>query len=328
MIEQTSIANNEEKNQLALTNAILLWADATTQSSSSRRHDLLRDKKLAVTGFFGFIGKSPEQVTPMDVKSWQTMMESSELKPATVYARISRLSSFYQWLMADAVLGELIQNNPVGLARPKAPKAYQTEATKALSDDELRMLLSAIESQANTGDIVAKRDYALLLLYLLTGIRRNELICLKGSDLKFESERLIIRCKVKGGDYIAREVQEPLVITALKSYLMQCERMHVLSTNSPVWTRHDRAGAPGEALTSHAFAKNLKKYARSVGISNIHIHQIRHTYARIISEETGSIIETQEALGHRNIATTRVYVQSIAVKRDKFSQQIKRRLGK
>jgi site-specific recombinase XerD len=328
MIEQTSLAIIEEKNGLALMNAIMLWADATTQSSSSRRRDLLRDKKLAVAGFFRFTRKPPEQVTPIDVKNWQVEMESLKLKPATIYSRISRLSSFYQWLMADIELGKLIGNNPVGLARPKAPKSYQTEATKALSDDELRLLLGVIETKANGGDIVAKRDYVLLLLYLLTGIRRNELICLKGSDLEFNTERLIIRCKVKGGDYVAREVKEPLVVMALNSYLIDCKRTHVLSTSSPLWTRHDRAGAPGEALTSHAFAKNLKKYAKDAGIRNIHIHQIRHTYARIISEETGSILETQEALGHRNVATTRIYVQRIAVKRDKHSQQIKRRLDK
>lgn len=73
--------------------------------------------------------------------------------------------------------------------------------------------------------------------------------------------------------------------------------------------------------------KDLKSYAREAGIEKIHIHQTRHTFARIISEETGSIVETQDALGHKNLATTRVYIGRVAVNRDKHSKQITKRLN-
>jgi len=102
--------------------------------------------------------------------------------------------------------------------------------------------------------------------------------------------------------------------------------MNVLGSNRPLWTRHDRAGRSGAPLSSHSFSKNLKGYALTAGIEKIHIHQTRHTFARIISEDTGSIVETQDALGHKNLATTRVYIGRIAVKRDKHSQQITARL--
>src|SRR5436853_1728224 len=108
----------------ALQNAIALWADATTDASSSRRADLLRDKRRAITDFFAFAGKHPAEVRPSDVKAWQTALEASRLKPATVYWKISRLSSFYTWVMAAPELQEVIRDNPVRLARPKAPKAY------------------------------------------------------------------------------------------------------------------------------------------------------------------------------------------------------------
>jgi integrase len=47
----------------------------------------------------------------------------------------------------------------------------------------------------------------------------------------------------------------------------------------------------------------------------------------VVSEETGSLAETQEALGHKNLATTRAYVQRIAVRRDKHSRKIVERFG-
>lgn len=52
----------------------------------------------------------------------------------------------------------------------------------------------------------------------------------------------------------------------------------------------------------------------------------RHTFARIAAESSGSIVETQEALGHKNPATTRAYVQRIPVKRDKFDAEVAKRM--
>ena len=73
--------------------------------------------------------------------------------------------------------------------------------------------------------------------------------------------------------------------------------------------------------------RNLKRYAAAAGLDHIHLHRTRHTYARIVAEETGSLIETQDALGHESPKTTRVYVQRIAVKRDKHSQSVSKRLS-
>jgi len=79
-------------------------------------------------------------------------------------------------------------------------------------------------------------------------------------------------------------------------------------------------------LTGHAFAKRIKMYTRWAGIGDVHLHQTRHTFARWVSESTGSTIETQDALGHRHAATTTVYVQRVAVKKDGHSTSILDRL--
>jgi integrase/recombinase XerC len=312
----------------ALQSALTLWADATTDSGSERRRDLIRDKQQAISSFFSYLKKTPGEVEPPDVKLWQEEMERLGLARTTIYNRISLLSSFYWWAMRDRQLSQSIQTNPALLARPKAPKAYQTEATKALSDKQLGALLSVVAARAASGEIVGKRDYALLLFYVLTGMRRQEVISLRGKDLEFEDEVLIVRCKMKGGDYVAREITAPEIKEALLDYLRACNRLHALKSDAPLWTRHDRAGKAGTPLLSHAFAHNLKKYAREAGIDRIHLHQLRHSFARIVAEETGSITETQEALMHRHAATTRIYVQRIAVRRDKHSRTIADRLKK
>jgi len=311
---------------LALLNAIHLWAAATTDAESACSQDLLRSKRQAVSSFFAHAGKHPGEVTALDVKNWRDTLEAKGFKPATVYARISRLSSFYTWVMRDPALGQFITSNPAQNARPKCPKPYQTKSSKALDDDQMSTLMRIVMERAETGDVVRKRDYALLLFFITTGMRRQEVVGLRGSDIELRKDDMVVRCRVKGGDYIGRAVNEALVREALLDYLKSCDRMNVLGSNRPLWTRHDRAGRAGAPLSSHSFDKNLKHYAREAGIEKIHIHQTRHTFARIISEETGSILETQDALGHKNLATTRVYIGRIAVKRDKHSRQITERL--
>jgi integrase len=45
-----------------------------------------------------------------------------------------------------------------------------------------------------------------------------------------------------------------------------------------------------------------------------------------VAEISGSLVEIQEALGHKNPATTRAYVQRIPIKRDKFGAEVAKRL--
>ncbi|MBC7930575.1 MAG: tyrosine-type recombinase/integrase [Rubrivivax sp.] len=309
-----------------LGNALSIWADSTTRQTSLKRGGLLHDKISAASAFFVFVGKHPAEVTPVDVRAWRLALEAQGLKPTTVYARLSRLSSFYDWVIIDARMGEAIKSNPVKLARPKAPRAYQTESVSSLTDEQVRGLVALVKGKADLGSVVAKRDYALLLFYLVTGMRRSEVINLRSRDLDEREGILILRGRVKGSDYVEREVRDGVARAALIDYLSSSGRLQALKTDSPLWTRHDRAGKSGAALTSHAFARNLKLYGKQIGLERIHIHQTRHTYARMVAEETGSIIETQDALGHRHASTTRVYVQRIAVKRDKHSERIARRL--
>jgi integrase len=329
---ETALVPLREDTSVALRHALRLWAEASTAPSTERREELQGYKQRVISSFFAFVGKKPGEVSALDVESWRNRLacpkpEGLGLRPNTVYARVCFLSSFFEWAMRDPALKAQITTNPAKLALPKAPKPYQTESVKSWTDDELQAIVDTVRGKATAGEIVGKRDYALLLFYLVTGMRRQEVIGLRGGDLKID-EHITITGKVKGGDYVGREVRDPLLKEALLDYLSSSDRLGTLKTDSPLWTRHDRAGRSSAALTSHAFVKNLKRYARDAGVGDVHLHQTRHSFARIVAEETGSLTDTQDALGHRNASTTRVYVQRIAVKRDKYSDRITNRLKK
>jgi len=95
-------------------------------------------------------------------------------------------------------LRETIRENPARLTRPKPPMTYQTESARPLDDEQLASLVGIIKQRAEAVDVIGKSDYALLLFFAITGMRRQEVIALRGSDLELKPDRLLVRAKVKG----------------------------------------------------------------------------------------------------------------------------------
>ncbi|MDE3088769.1 MAG: tyrosine-type recombinase/integrase, partial [Chloroflexota bacterium] len=253
----------------SLASLVAAWADARTDATSERRGDLRHDKTKAVLDFFAFVGKTPEQITANDVREWQAHLEEEHKAPATVYAMLSRVSSFYNWAK--------VKNPVIDQVRPKAPLPYQSESSKSLSDDDVCSLMAAVKKLSRKS-IAAKRDYAMLAMYFATGMRREEIARLRWGDLQING-KIVFATRVKGGQIVTRELKDPAVQAALLHYLKASRRLKSMKAESPLWTRHDRAGKPGGRLTSHAFSKNLKHYAALAGIGAIHVHMTRHTVA-------------------------------------------------
>ena len=309
-------------NPAIVDNAISLWANHTTDNETQRYNDLIRDKSNAVSDFFNYANKHPILIQASDILDWQKSLKASGLSNATIYAYVSRVSSFYSYLMNCDRFQNIITGNPAQLARPKAPKAYQNESTQALDIEDVKKLIATVKEKADTGKISAMRDYALLLFYLFSGLRRNEVIQLAWKNIKLNGV-VTITIRLKGGDIITKEIKHPALKDAIIDYLTFSNRLQDMQADTPLWTAHDRSGLnKGTQLSSHAFVKNLKKYAHSVGIEHIHLHQLRHTFAVILKEQGASIADIQDALNHKNQQTTLIYTGKLTTKKDRASSII------
>jgi len=303
--------------------SIALWARAKTDPASRRSEGLQRDKAIAVGSFLAFCGRFPADVTPAHVAAWRAELERRQLAPGTVYKMIAAISSFFKW--AAAIPGSGVYQNPVESVRPRAPKAYG-KATRAIPREDVAKILWRIASEIDGGSVQAARDFAITLMLLESPLRRAEVIGLTGADVQTNNGGLVIRARRKGGDYESVRIDAPEVKAALLRYLQMSGRE--LGPDAPLWTRHDRAGEPGAPLSSHAYAKNLKGYARRAGVQpkTVHVHGLRHLRAQVIHETTGAIRDVQEALGHASDRTTRVYVHTIATKPDRHAGTVLRAL--
>ena len=307
------------------------WLTRTVNSSLKRSNDIRNDKSKAVFDFFDFCGKSAEQILPKDVEEWRWNLKTQRLADGTIYNRISALAQFFEYLRKEVGMVKLIPINPAKVSLPKAGKPFQSESVKALSREELGKLLEVVGNHTLDGQPVHLRDFAILQFYVATGRRRAEIIGLRGDSIEIKDGRFFIKAKVKGGFFLNFELDDETTKNALFAYLAATNRTDIFGSENPVWLRHDKGAASANkkiGLTSHGFARRMGIYALEAGIKGFHIHRLRHTFAKIVSEYSESMAETQEALGHSNIKTTQIYVQRLAVKKDKHSKSIRDALKK
>ena len=316
--------------ELDIDSVVESWLTRTVNSSLKRSNDIRNDKSKAVFDFFDFCSKRAERVLPGDVEEWRWNLKTQNLADGTIYNRISALSQFFEYLRNEVGLIKLIPINPAKVSLPKANKPFQSESVKALSQQELKKLLETVENHTLGKQSVHLRDYAILQFYVATGKRRAEIINLRGDSIEISEGRFFIKAKVKGGHFLNFELDDQTAHQALFDYLEATNRTNVIGKNEPLWLRHDKGARKNQrqGLTSHGFAQRMKFYALEAGIKNFHIHRLRHTFAKIVSEVSESMADTQEALGHSNIKTTQIYVQRLAVKKDKFSKSIREALKK
>ena len=323
-----------------LQTSIERWTRATTDQTLTRAKDINRDKTRVVQSFFALVEKQPDEINSQDVLKWQRNLKERDLSERYIYASLSHLSSYFEWLRKTE-LAPFLKINPVQSAMPKPPKKYNSPKAKSLTDGELTNLWRYVEKQAeNDENLIAVRDYSIFRFFTATGMRREEVIDLGADDVRIEDDQILIHTRVKGGNYEWRTINDEEVKAALERYLRLAKRKSTVGQKGrALWIRFDRAAEAAAIdhridhplgdeprLCSHSFDRQVKKYATAAGIGHFHIHQFRHTFARIVAEESGSIIETQEALGHKDIQTTQIYINRIKFKKDKHSRSVRDRI--
>lgn len=312
----------------AIENAAKLWAESTTRQTSAAPRNLLT-KQATVRDFFEFVNTHPARVTPMQVAEWRDIMARNGAADSTVYQKISFLSSFYYYLMQ--VMPGTVRTNPAAAARPRQPRPYHSDKTKALSDDEMRRLFEHVRRLANDDKaphnqmLTHCRDYAMLCIFLKRGMRRESVVALRAGDVVIAGDHIEITADVKGGHRRVFELNDADTALAIRTYWSRTGGRS--NRAMPMWLAHARNSKPGQAVTSSAVAQNMKRYAAAAGIPQFWLHRTRHTYARIVADDQ-RLVDAQDALDHENAQTTKVYAGAVTVRRDRgYSASVTERLN-
>lgn len=256
-----------------------------------------------VEDFIAFCGiETPEEfrdVTRAHVIAWRKLLEHRELAPATVRRKLSAVSSLFDHLCNE----NAVTHNPVGGVKRPAADCNEGK-TPALSDDQARMLLNAPEGDS----LKAKRDRAIIAVYLFHALRRSELAGLKVSDMG--ERRGVVHLTVLGKGSKTRYVPvHPAALSALNDYLDAAG--HADDKNGALFrpVKNNVNGRLDQAITGDGIYVMVKDYGRKAGImvDGLCLHALRATAATNALEHQADIAYVQMWLGHANISTTRLY---------------------
>ena len=150
------------------------WTElAETLLRNLRSPHSRRAYATSLRDFFAVCQRPPGEVTKKDIVAYRDELREQNYSAATINRHLAAIRVLYQ---AAADEGLIDRNPAVGV------KTLETSAegtTPALSGDEVRALLDAIDRTTLPG----LRDYALILLLVGTGLRREEAARLEIADL-------------------------------------------------------------------------------------------------------------------------------------------------
>ena len=214
--------------------------------------------------------------------------------------KLCSIRSFYDYLFKN----NRIPSNVTTLV--PLPKIHEKPILRLSMDEMHRML-----EQAATGEglsprqrawhkLTVKRDYALLSLFLGTGVRVSECVGMDIGDVNLEDNAFLVTRK--GGNQVVLYFP-PEVAEALAEYLAEREKIEALPG-------HEDAlflSMQKRRITQRAVQNLVKKYAAVAAPLKPRIspHKLRSTFATNLYNKTGDIYLVADVLGHSSVDTTR-----------------------
>ncbi len=205
---------------------------------------------------------------------------------------------------------EQIDNN-VG-TKVDTPKYRDSEIIR-LEVDEVVKLLNMSEDgsglttmQKGFHNHTKERDYALLSLFLGTGIRISECVGLNVEDIDFDNNAFTITRKGGGRVilYFGDEVKE-----ALQKWISVRNTINGLSKDEHALF----ISLQNKRMNVRTVEKLVKKYASVVTpLKHITPHKLRSTYGTNLYRETNDIYVVASVLGHKDVNTTRKHYAAMS----------------
>jgi len=149
------------------------------------------------------------------------------------------------------------------------------------------------------------RDYLMIALLYVTGMRREELAKVQLSDI--DMRQGLIRVIGKGN----KERLVPIgdtTLTDLKEYLKKRDRFAAETVCSSSALFLNRTGNP---LSMRSIDRRVKLFGRGEGI-DFTPHTLRHSFATHLMENGADLMLIKEILGHASLSTTQKYTHVTA----------------
>nr|WP_227028535.1 tyrosine-type recombinase/integrase [Dehalococcoides mccartyi] len=244
---------------------------------------------------------TPPQITQLVVCLFiqELQMTNSAQSVLDYFKQVRR---FINWLREN----DQISIDPLKNIRlPKVPRRI----IQPFNKEQCQTLLDLVSLPT----LEARRNKAILMVFMDTGIRCQELADMKLEDLNFETETI----KIFGKGAKERVVRiGPKVQRALLEYQYLKIQSFPGDKTPDVWvsrckTRYNNADC--HPLTTNGIMQTIVTLGKRAGITNIRCspHTFRHTFATMCLRNGAGEFEVQSLMGHSTLTMTRRYASSL-----------------
>lgn len=223
-----------------------------------------------------------------DARNYLSYLYSQNLKRTTVSRKISTLRTFYEfWMTQD----ETIINPFVQLVHPKK----ENYLPQFFYEEEMEALFETVAKDTKKG----LRDCVILELLYATGIRVSELVNIQLKDIDMSLPGVKVLGKgnkerfVPFGEFCRQSIEQ---------YLREFKPIQ--------HTKHSflLVNMNGAPITERGVRYVLNDVVkRTAGVTEIHPHKLRHTFATHLLNQGADLRTVQSLLGHVNLSTTGRY---------------------
>ena len=243
-----------------------------------------------------FVNKPFRDITHMDIKFYfASMQKDGRWGDKTAENNYNYINALFTYLFDS----EYISKNPM----KKVPRIKVTEKKKSrYSNTEVEKMLNTCSK-----DI---RVMAILEFFLSSALRVESVSILKWKDLDFKTRSGIVR--VKGGNeekFRFNEKTEFYLNKYLKERMNKENRTYDEMMERPLFacSKRDKITKDYEAMGTNGYRTLMKKVGKKSGVTNVHPHRFRRTFACNAIEHGMPMEEVKEHLMHKDIQTTFIY---------------------
>lgn len=225
------------------------------------------------------------------IRNWIVSLVNSKISNRSINRKVSSLKSFYKFLQKI----KQIESNP--LVKHQALKVLK-QVQVPFSEKEIYNVLNAID---NEGDFESVRNKLIVELFYSTGMRRNELINIKITDIDYVNETVKVLGKRNKERYI------PLLKSVRESLQKYSEIREEIKGDEPYLFLTKNGKKIYDTLVYRTINNYFSAVSSKVKKSP---HVIRHSFATHLLNEGADLNAVKELLGHSSLASTQIYTHS------------------
>ena len=221
---------------------------------------------------------------------------------STVCLKISSLKSFYRFLNEQELANDITKN----IKGAKISKGFKRDI---FTLEQIQEIMKSIYRTT----LVGARDYAMVNLFLRTGLRSCEVNRANIEDIRNKDGEIVLYVQGKGRtDKDEFVVLTPSMLNILNEYLnMREQKQHITDTSPLFISLSDRNF--GERLSLFSIRWLVKNILREAGINSKRLttHSTRHTAITLSLLSGADLLEVKEMARHTSVDTTLLYAHNV-----------------